>query len=114
MGLLIDAGHPALQEFPTDTHSDWQWWAMCRGRSMLLPSSIDPIITGISCCLRMQKMGLLVEACVENGKLMLSSMGLLENLQYPEVTALLNSILRYMDSDAFQPAQTLQNLDELV
>jgi hypothetical protein len=34
-------------------------------------------------------------------------MGLLENTRYPEVKALLNSLLSYMDSDAFVPDQEM-------
>jgi hypothetical protein len=25
LGILCDPTHPALAEFPTDDHSDWQW-----------------------------------------------------------------------------------------
>jgi hypothetical protein len=28
MGLLIRENHPALAEFPTDDHTDWQWWSI--------------------------------------------------------------------------------------
>ncbi|MGA2701565.1 MAG: hypothetical protein ABSH35_10770 [Isosphaeraceae bacterium] len=26
LGILCDPGHPALVEFPTESHSNWQWW----------------------------------------------------------------------------------------
>src|SRR5690606_18685782 len=26
MGILCDPQHPALDDFPTDAYSNWQWW----------------------------------------------------------------------------------------
>ena len=35
MGLLIDPKHPAFELFPTEYHSNWQWWALCKGSKTL-------------------------------------------------------------------------------
>ncbi len=110
MGLLIDAEHPALCGFPTQMHSNWQWWTMSNGRFMILNNGLDrlhPIVEGIDSFCRLQKMALLLEARLGNGRLMISSMGLVENAHYPEVQALTDSILAYMSSDTFAPGQEI-------
>ena len=67
---------------------------LCRGRSMILPDHIEPLVTGMDCYARMRKMGLLLEARVGKGRLMLSSIGLLDLLEYPEGKALCRSNIR--------------------
>lgn len=108
MGCCMDPAHPAFREFPTEFHTNWQWWPMCRGRSMILPEHIAPIVSGLDCYAHMRKMGLLLEAKVRSGRLMLSSVGLLENMRHPEVKALYRSILSYMAGPEFAPAQELR------
>lgn len=107
MGCLIDPAHPVFAEFPTEFHSNWQWWAMCQGRAMILPEGMTALVTALDCYARMRNLGMLTEVRAGAGKLMLSSMGLLEQLQYPEAGALLQSILNYMASRAFRPEQEL-------
>lgn len=37
MGLLMDPEHPVFDGFPTEYHSNYQWWAMAKlGRPMVL------------------------------------------------------------------------------
>ena len=84
---MIEEGHPALNGFPTEEHSNWQWWYMCRGRAMLLPKGMKSIVTGLDCAVRMRNMGMLTELKVGEGRLMLSSLGLSENQAQPEVRA---------------------------
>jgi hypothetical protein len=107
MGCLIDNSHPVFHAFPTEFHSDWQWWPMSNGRAMLLPEGLNPIITVMDCYARLRRMAFLLEGKVGDGKLMISSMGLFEKQEYPEVRALTNSILNYMASDEFEPKQAI-------
>ncbi len=114
MGCLIDAKHGALAGFPTQTHSNWQWWIMSRGRPMMLKdglADIRPIVEVVDSYCRLEKMALLFEARLGGGKIMVSSMGLLENQQYPEVQALLASILAHMASDDFRPVHVIEPAD---
>ena len=113
MGLLVDPEHPVLSGFPTEFHSNWQWWPMCQGRAMVLPQNTTALVTGLDCYARMRNLGLLVEGVAGQGQLMISSMGLLQMQEYPEVRALLQSILDYMDSEAFHPEQQLTDLPVL-
>lgn len=103
MGCCVDPGHPVFDGFPTKFHSQWQWWPMCRGRAMILPDGIKPLVTAIDCYAFMRRMGMLLEVKAGKGRLVLSSMGLQERMQYPEVRALQDSILGYMASGRFEP-----------
>lgn len=107
MGCLIDSSHQVFLEFPTEFYSNWQWWAMSKGRAMIMPDNVEPIITVIDCYARLRKLGFLFECKVGNGKLMVSSMGLMEKQRYPEVRSLLYNILRHMDSQEFIPEQEI-------
>lgn len=112
MGLLMDPEHPVFAGFPTEYHSNYQWWPMAKlGRPMILENltqedgtKIEPLVQVLDSFSTIRTMGLLYEAKVGDGKLMVSSMGLeqLQN-QYPEAKALRNSILNYMNSDDFDP-----------
>lgn len=103
MGCLIDSDHDVFRNFPTETHSNWQWWPMTCGRAVIVPESVEPIVTVMDSYARLRKMSLLFECRYNTGKLMVSSMGILEQLQYPESNALLASILDYMESEKFEP-----------
>ncbi len=105
MGLMMDPAHPVFASFPTEGHTNWQWWPMCRGRAFRLPEGRKAIVTGLDCYARMRSLGMLMEARVGKGFLMLSGMGLCEGMEYPEVRALAQSILDYMNSPAFAPDQ---------
>ncbi len=108
MGCLIESDHPMLDGFPTETYSNWQWWPMAGGRPVILPDQIRPVVTVMDSCLRMKHMGLLFECRAGGGRLVYSGMGLLHRQQYPEVRALLASILSYMQTERFAPEQELE------
>ena len=107
MSLLIDQDHPALTGFPTENHTDYQWWAMSNGLGVIVPETLRSIITLMDSYAYLRPMTCLFEAKVGAGRLMFSSMGLLERTQYPEVRALINSLLNYMSGDDFAPQQEL-------
>ena len=131
-GLLMDPGHPVFGTFPTEYYSNFQWWPMAStGRPMILDgitdmsgNEIDPLVRVIDGFTKTgavynppRTLGLLFEAKVGNGKLMVSSMGL-DQLQvyYPEAKALRNSIFEYMHSDDFDPEfeMTVSSVETLV
>ena len=112
MGCLIERTHPLFEDFPTESHTNWQWWPMAGGRAVVVPEGLRPIVTVMDSYAFLRHMALLFECRVGKGRLMVSSMGLLEKRQYPEVRALLRAILRYMDSDRFEPDAEL-SLEEI-
>ena len=107
MSFLIDKDHPAFKNFPTENHSNWQWWAMSNGLGIIVPDRLQSIVIQMDSYAYLRSMTALFEARVGEGKLMFCSMGLLENTQDPEVRALLNSLFAYMSGEEFRPAQEL-------
>ena len=108
MGLLIDAAHPVFASFPTDAHTDFQWWPMASRRAVILPEALRglrPIVTLMDSYAYLRPMAQLLECRCGGGRLLFSSLGLHHLTQYPEARALLFSIYRYMGSEAFAPAQ---------
>ena len=104
LGLLIDASHPALAAFPTDTHSDWQWWDLVMGsRSLVLddaPASFRPIVQVIDNFERNHKLGCLFEAKVARGKLIVCTLDLLHKQDSPVARQMLHSLLQYAQKGA--------------
>ena len=108
MGQLIDAGHPVFDHFPTEFHTNWQWWPMAKQRAVILPKSCEAIVTVMDSYAFLRPMAQLLECNCGKGRLMFSSMGLQDLQQYPEARALLDAIYRYMDSDRFVPKQKIE------
>jgi hypothetical protein len=106
-GFICDPKHPALAEFPTEFHSNWQWWQIVKkSRPIILdktPADYRPIIHVIDNFARNHKLGLLFEAKVSNGKLIVCASDLPALQHYPEARQLFYSLLRYVDSPAFAP-----------
>ena len=114
MGLLVDDTHPALELFPTDINTDWQWWyPLKRGRVMFTDSIVGakPIVEVVDNFTNNRALGMLYEAKVGNGRLMICAFDLLD----PELAKaddiasrqLLASIISYMRSDRFAPDNAL-------
>lgn len=105
LGLLCDTAHPALKGFPTEAHCDWQWSEVAGNAHALnmdtLPSGLEPVVQAIDDWNRNWKLGLLYECKVGPGRLMVCGI----DLESPRAGAasLRQSILRYMQSAAFQP-----------
>ena len=107
MGLLIDGNHPLFCTFPTQSHTNWQWWPMACQRAVELPRDIRPIVTQLDTFARLRHMGMLFECRCGGGRLLFSSMDLNSLNQYPEARALQRAIYRYLDSPDFCPGQEL-------
>ncbi|MBQ8554809.1 MAG: hypothetical protein IJ438_02940 [Clostridia bacterium] len=106
MGQLIDAAHPVFASFPTETHTNWQWWPMASQRAMILPRRMQAIITEMDSYAYLRPMAKLLECRCHGGHLMISSMGLQNLQQYPEARALLAGIYAYLGC-AHMPEQEM-------
>lgn len=108
LGILCNPEHPALKEFPTSYHSDYQWWdAMHRATAIPLRrlGHPQPIVRIIDDWFTARSLGLIVEARVGRGSLMLCGADLTGALDHrPEARQLLTSLLHYMQSDKFRPS----------
>ena len=107
MGQLIDEGHPLFDGFPTEFHTNWQWWPMASQRAVILPERYETIVAEMDSYAYLRPMCQLLECCCGGGKLLFSSMGLQDLQRYPEARALLDAIYRYMDSERFAPVQKI-------
>lgn len=108
LGVLCDPQHPALRDFPTQGHSDWQWWYPIHRagalRLDLLPPGVEPIVRIIDDWFTARPLGLVVELAVGKGKLILCGFTLDDaDAQDPVSRQLTESLIRYMGSDAFAP-----------
>jgi hypothetical protein len=108
LGILCNPEHPALAEFPTEYHSNWQWWdAMSHSNTVILDSflpELKPIVRVIDDWFTNRRLALIFEIKVGEGKLILSGIDLLSDFEDRiEAQQLLYSLKKYMASDSFDP-----------
>lgn len=115
LGILTDPGHPALADFPTEFHTNWQWFPIIKqSYPMILDRLSDdyrPIVQVIDNVERNHKLGLLFEFKVGNGKLLVCMSDLKAVQDKPEARQFYRSILGYMESSAFAPSYSLSAKD---
>ncbi|WP_167613453.1 sugar-binding domain-containing protein [Maribellus sediminis] len=117
LGILCDPHHPALEQFPTEYHSNWQWWdAMSHSNALRLDAfskPVKPIVRVIDDWVSNRPLGLLFEARIGKGKLLVSGIDLTTDLQNrPEARQLKYSLEKYMKGDKFKPQMELTS-DEI-
>ena len=112
LGVLINNYHPVFEAFPTEYHSNLQWWELLNKQQVMqlseFPADFQPIVQTIDTWFLSRKAGMLFEANVLKGKLIMTSMDILSEPQKRVVARqLYKSVLDYMNSDRFKPAYTL-------
>jgi len=112
LGLLCQPDHPALAHFPTDKHSNWQWWELTLNGCAADIGSMDPgyrpIVAAIDQPQRCHRLGVVFEGKVGKGSLLVCTLDLNRDLEKrPVARQLRYSLLRYAASDAFHPAHNL-------
>jgi hypothetical protein len=116
MGILCDPGHPALSLFPTDDHSNWQWYELLEhSRSVILDDSLEslqPIVQVIDNFARNHKLANLFETRVGPGRLLVCTINLPRLGESQAARQLFQSLLAYAESKKFRPACEL-GLDRL-
>jgi hypothetical protein len=107
LGLLCDPKSPALAAFPTEFHSNWQWWHLVRNSRPIAydgtPLDFRPLVQVIDNFVRNQKLGLIAETKVGKGSMLICSIDLPNHQDKPEARQLLHSLLAYLGSPAFAP-----------
>lgn len=104
LGIWCDTKHPALAGFPTEANCDWQWIEMIKTRTInldRLPRDLSPIVSAIDDWNRNWKLGLVFEARVGKGRLLVTSFDL--NAAGPVAKQLRRSLLDYAAGSRFQP-----------
>lgn len=115
MGLICDPSHPALEAFPTESHSNWQWWSLVKNSTTIDMANVpeaEEIISQIDNFTNNRRLGSAFQARCGEGLLLMSAMdlwdeGQLADPSHPERTQLLVSFLRYMQSESFRPQGTI-------
>ncbi|NOR74552.1 MAG: beta-galactosidase, partial [Draconibacterium sp.] len=108
LGILCNPEHPALELFPTEYHSNWQWWdAMSHADAIILndfPVELKPIVRIIDDWVTNRRLALLFEAKIGDGKILISGADLVNNLRTrAEAVQLKTSLLNYMNGEKFNP-----------
>ena len=103
MGVLVNPSHPLFKYFPTENHSDWQWWIIAKNsRPFILdnsPAGFLPIIQVIDNFERNHKLGILFEFSVGKGKLLACTTDLNAIRNKPEGRQYYQAILSYASSE---------------
>jgi hypothetical protein len=108
LGILCDPKHPIFNDFPTESHSNWQWWdPVTHSQAMIIdefPAEFKPLIQPIDTWFENRRLALAFEAKCNNGKLFVCSIDVKNSLgQRPVTMQLLHSVLNYMNSNSFHP-----------
>lgn len=106
LGLLCDPKHPALADFPTGFHSNWQWWHLVHRagalRLDLLPKALEPIVRVIDDWTTARPLSLIVEAKLGAGSLIVCGFDLTDATD-PVSRQMYVSLISYMNGPHFAP-----------
>ena len=120
LGILCDPQHPLFRNFPTQMHTNWQWFPVIKAsHPMMLDNTgkdYRPIVQVIDNIERNHKLGLIFEFAVGKGKLLVSMADLEKATAYPEGRQFYRSVLEYMTSEDFAPKThiTLEDFQKLM
>ena len=116
LGILTNPDHPLFRSFPTEMHTNWQWFPVIKESHPLVldnfPKVSMPIVQVIDNIERNHKLGLVMEWKIGKGKLLVCMSDLEKVSQYPEGRSFYESVLDYMRSNDFHPLveTTVENL----
>ena len=113
LGVLCDPADALFADFPTEYHSNWQWWDLVsKSAAMImdeLPGDFRPKVQVIDTWFTNRKLGLVFEAKVGGGDLMVCSVDLESDMdKRPSARQFRHSLLKYMNSAEFAPKDTLE------
>jgi hypothetical protein len=112
-GAYIDNTHPLFKHgFPTDDWSNLNWWELLNKAQVMnlmeLPHDYQSPIQPIDTWHVSRKLGMIVEARVGKGRLLMTTMDITNNLEKrPVARQMRYAILSYMQSNDFQPSLVL-------
>ena len=116
LGILTNPKHPIFKGFPTEMHTNWQWFPVIKESHPLVLDNFAkdyrPIVQVIDNIERNHKLGLVMEWKVGAGKLLVCMSDLEKAAQYPEGKAFYQSVIDYMRSADFNPSSEI-SVDEL-
>ena len=112
-GAYIDKAHPLFRHgFPTDDWSNLNWWELLNKAQVMnlmeLPADYQSPIQPIDTWHLSRKLGMLIEARVGKGRLLMTTMDIGSRLdERPVARQMRRALLSYMQSADFQPSLVL-------
>ena len=108
-GIFVNEYHPLFREFPTEYHSNLQWWELLNRAPVMqftdFPADFQPLVQSIDTWFISRKIGVLFEAKVLNGRLIMTTLDLTSQPDERVVARQLRkAVYDYMRSDNFRPA----------
>lgn len=108
LGILCDPRHPLFARFPTDFHTDWQWWELIHGAAAMvldgLPPEVRPLVQIVDDWFTNRRLGLVFEACVDDCEILVCSSDIASALDERHAARQFrHSLLEYMAGPAFRP-----------
>ena len=112
LSLYIDNEHPLFRHFPTEEHSDMQWWELTNEADAMdlsaFPADFQPTVQTIDTWWRCRKAGMLFECRVGRGRLLVTSMDITSDLEHRIVARQMRyALIQYMQSNDFRPTARL-------
>lgn len=112
-GIFVESTHSIFDIFPTDYHSDMQWWELVNRAQVMqftdFPQDFQPLVQSIDTWFVSRKIGMLFEANIGKGKLVMTTMDLNSDLGNRVVARQMKaSILNYMHSGKFLPSWNIE------
>jgi len=112
MGVLCDPKHTLFAQFPTEMHSNWQWYdLMQHSRIFVLddtPVGDRPLVQVIDNFSRNHKLGIVFEARVGKGELLVCGFDLMSQEKSPAAQQFLRSLYAYVGSTHFKPSSEMK------
>jgi hypothetical protein len=114
LGFICNPDSPLLKYFPTEFHSNWQWWQLVKNCKPIIldetPADYKPLVQTIDNFARNHKLGMIFETRYGKGNALICAIDLLNLLDKPEARQLYFSILNYVKSDQFNPEKEIGTL----
>ena len=112
-GAYIERSHPLFKyDFPTDDWSNLNWWELLNKAQVMnlmeMPAEYQSPIQPIDTWHVSRKLGMLIEAKVGKGRLLMTTMDINNDLEHRLVAKQMRkAIISYMQSNDFQPSLQL-------
>jgi hypothetical protein len=111
LGFLCNPDSPLFEHFPTEFHSNWQWWNLVKNCKPIIldetPADYKPLVQTIDNFDRNHKLGMIFETKYGKGSALICAIDLLNLQDKPEARQLYYSILSYVKSDKFSPSKEI-------
>lgn len=111
LGFICDPESPLMEHFPTEFHSNWQWWQLVKNSKPIIlddtPADYKPMVQTIDNFARNHKLGMVFETKYGMGSALICAIDLLNLQDKPEARQLYYSMLNYVKSNKFSPNKEL-------